>query len=318
MQKTIYLKSATPALVEYDKQQILLEHPYTYHKLVIDKDIYIKYYPIQTSTHYLSIPKIVKLSCNCLPNKDCIITEFDTDCYEAIIVESKISKLTTLEQKSININSNNYIVKLYSGCPSHITIIGDECTFCHEVDFELSNLCLDSQNGYLIIQATSQDKSYLLILDNSFSVQEEKLFDMLELKDQLLKGYLEQTDMAKHGVIIQYDFATTPYTTNHQTVYVNNQPDLVSSPLLIPYAFLEAVQIKNYKLAHHYLSRELSHKLKNQHLDNFFGEFVEIKQNIYTKTNYPIALTYGKDNYYQTKLFCFKIENNKIKNIIQA
>jgi hypothetical protein len=318
MKKTIYLKSTTPAIIEYNQEQILLENSHEYHSLDIEEDIILKYFPLTNSLDSIFVPKLVKLKYDCRPNKDIKITEYDQDCYEIEIVPTKISKLTQLEQKNININSNNYIVKLYSGEPSHITIVGDDCTFCHEINFALSSLQVDSKNGYLLIQATSQDKTYLLILDNNFVIQEEKLFNMLELKDQVLKGYLDLKDMAKHGSIISYDFSTKPYSTKQSAVYINNKPTTTNNTLLIPYAFLEAVKIKNYKLAHHYLSTTLSNKLKNQHLDNFFGDFVEIKQNIYTKTNFPVALIYGNNNDYYAKLFAFEIENNKIKNIIQA
>ena len=86
----------------------------------------------------------------------------------------------------------------------------------------------------------------------------------------------------------------------------------------IPYAFFEAIQIKNYKLARKYLTPELSNKLSNLHFEKFFGHYYKITQTLSPIFNHEeIALIYkGPPNI--AKIFNIKInKNNKIENIYE-
>ena len=318
MSKTIYLKSQQPALIEINNSQYILENSEQYHIVNLQQDTLVKYYPISHNTCATSLPKVIKLTMTRLNNKDLVVTQFSNNVYEVVIKPTLVCHAISNEETQLVINNTEYTIKLYSSYHSHITIVSQTDTFVHEVDFELTNLTAITKNNYIIIQANCKDKVYLLIVDTDYIIQEEKLYNSLELNDMLLKGFLEQEDMAKHGIIVSYNLSTKPYTVTQEVVYINNSPTITKNELLLPYAFLEAVKVKNYKLAKHYLSKQLSNKLSEQHLYSFFGDFVDIRQNIFTNKNYPVALIYGKNNNLHAQLYAFEIQNNKINNIIQA
>ncbi len=316
MQKTFYIKSFMPALIVYNEQEFLIENIYQFKTIVCDDNALLKVYPISNNDQ-ICLPYIVKLDPKS-HNQNLLITQYPDNKFECII---KPKCYPTMYQKSETKNQtyNGHSLKciLYSGLPSHIVIFGETKPFVYDTNFFIQNLQTKVLGNYLVLQAECAEQTYVLILDQQLSIVEEKLFDDLQINDLLLKGYLNQRDMAKHGIIAELDFSKNPYAYNTQAVYINNKPNIIKNDMLVPYAFLEALQINNYKLANQYLSQELSTKLKVEHLKSFFGDFVDICQNRYCDNDCQIALIYPVKHGNMAKLFKFDIKNNKINNIFQ-
>ena len=97
------------------------------------------------------------------------------------------------------------------------------------------------------------------------------------------------------------------------TVFLDKTPCLALDTKIIPWAFAECLNIGDLKLARKYLSEELNIMLDDDHLQNFFGNYEEIKWNRYK--NIPNTLCFI-DEKHQTKTYKFEIDKNKITNII--
>jgi len=320
MTKTIYLKSQIPCVIQYLDNETLIGNPEQFATIKLDNTMYIKFYPINEDGKHNYLSQLVTLNPKALPQDNLVITKFDEFCYEASIIPTKVATTPPLQQKQdITVGLEKLSVNLTSSTTSTITISNQEVLFCHYVDFELTNLDVTICNEYIQIQCDYMDKKYLLIVDyQNFAIVHEKVFDMIEFDEQVLKGFLKQEDMAKHGLIVSFDFSTRPVKIETKTVYVMSRPQTTNNPLLIPFAFFEAVQIKNFKLARHYLNSTLSNKLDNNHLQQFFGDFLDIRQNVYNKQDNLISLIYGNNNNYYVKNYKCEMQNNLICNIIQA
>ena len=319
MTKTIYLKSKLPSLIQYDNQEFLLSCPHQFITINLEKTTYVKYYPISNKNFNPDIARVITLDCKNLKKDNLTVTKFDDSHFEILINPTPIVTKPMIEKKKkITLGLETLTITLNSNNTSTITISNQTVLFVHFVEFELKDLEASIINGYITIQCKNQDKIYLLIVETeNYSIIEEKLFDSIEMDEKMLRGFLKQEDMAKHGLIVSYEF-TKPIKIEKKMVYINNAPDITKNEILIPYAFFEAVKVDNYRLARHYLSKDLAKKLDDEHLKEFFGDFVDIRQNVYNKSDDFVCLVYkNQDEFYVQNYKCL-IQNCKIINILQA
>ena len=173
----------------------------------------------------------------------------------------------------------------------------------------------DNQNEFLFFHGkTQKNQDYLLIFCNFFC-NLEIWGDIIETSENEIKILNYQNDIARHAIIQTYSKVTQDFVLSDEyTVCLDNEPKTVCEDKLIPWAFCEAVNISNIKLARQYLSDELNTMLSDEHIKTFFGDFDEFKWNKYSLQENTICFLYGHREK-TCKKFLFEISQNKISNI---
>lgn len=166
-----------------------------------------------------------------------------------------------------------------------------------------------SNNKYTVFCVKYENDTYYPIVN--------QVVDILEEEQNKITTYKNLNDFAGHGVITTYNFENG-FEENITLAYNNSAPLISKHKEIIPYAFFEAIKIKNFKLAKNYLTKELSQKLTNAHLEKFFGNFDSVCQTLSQKFNpEEIALIYNLP-YKHAKIYSLKLKENKIENISET
>lgn len=184
----------------------------------------------------------------------------------------------------------------------------------------ISDLNLKQKNNFIFGYAQSTSQQYIVFCvkyeNDTYTTITNQVVDILEEEQNKITTYKDLHDFAGHGVITTYNFENT-FEETLSLVYNNSSPLIAKHNEIIPYSFFEAIKIKNFKLAKNYLTKELSQKLTDNHLEQFFGDFESIHQTLCPKYNpEEIALIYTTP-YKHAKVFCLKLKDNKIENITE-
>jgi hypothetical protein len=86
----------------------------------------------------------------------------------------------------------------------------------------------------------------------------------------------------------------------------------------VPFAFLEALAVNNYTLARTYLTDELNDSLEDEHLEAYFGDFVEIAPAEYEQNAINKIVVIEENKKRQAKVFEVLLEKNKISNFSEG
>ncbi len=217
----------------------------------------------------------------------------------------------------------------FAGDKHTITYLRNENLFNIQNSFNSLNLTTQEtikeiktktkDNTLMCICKTKEDKNFIIGLN--YSNKNYEVFclqnvDILEEESNKITTYTNLKDFAGHGKIVEYNFEEN-FKENITLVYNYDHPFIAKHKEIIPYAFFEALKVKNYKLARTYLTKDLSNKLTDTHFQKFFGDFLEIHQTL--NKNYSpeeISLIYETNNFKFAKIFYLKFDNfNKIENI---
>lgn len=310
MSKTIYIKCVEPCLIEYQNKQEIIENTYSFVKIDCDKVMYLKYFPLSQKA---SLPKILKLDPNNINVKHFDCVKYD-NAYELTIKPTNIQNIKLTKTVKSTFNLNPITVFLSAGDKSLLTISQDTDVTI-EINGFLNSLQTKQMGNFFVIYCELFDATQVVILNSSLSQEFNSCLKDFEITNTHIKGYYECNDIAKHGIVYEIEVGDKVYAKTN-TVYLEDRPQLTKLNEITPFAFLESIKVKNYKLARNYLSTTLSNRLDDLHLGEFFGDFCQIRQNVYKKLDYQIALIYDDKKQKFARLFQFEIKNNKIINIL--
>ena len=82
--------------------------------------------------------------------------------------------------------------------------------------------------------------------------------------------------------------------------------------MLIPYAFLEAIKIKNFNLSKSYLSNGFDN-ISKEHFENYFGDIKNVYLDSYNLDSYVIPYVVETNKGFD--YYDFSIDNGKIIDI---
>jgi len=186
----------------------------------------------------------------------------------------------------------------------------------------ITNLKTTTKNNLLFLTFTTNKNTYVFCIvkyeNNLYTLINQYEADLIEENKENVKLYKDIKDSAGHGEV------TTITLDNLQTVrelvYNNDEPFTTQNINLIPFAFFNAIKVKNYKLARFYMSKTLNEKLKDAHLKAFFNDFNEVTPTLSpTFSPNEIALIY-QDNFNNKYAKIFNLDfdkENKITNIYE-
>ena len=198
---------------------------------------------------------------------------------------------------------------------------------CNESNFEIENTekilnlnLLTSKNILLGYAKTNKNKHLVFSVryeNKKYYLLSKNIVDILEVENEDISTYKNLFDFAGHGIVTNYKKENN-YIEEILLAYNYDLPLIAKHKEFIPYAFFEAIKIKNYKLARNYLTPELSNKLTDTHFEKFFGNFNRVSQTLSPTFNCEeIALIYNFSPSI-AKIFNVKINNqNKIENIYE-
>lgn len=121
-------------------------------------------------------------------------------------------------------------------------------------------------------------------------------------------------DFAKHALCQKYKYENGELICfSTELMFLNLSPKLTDKNKIIPFAFLQAVKVKNFMLAKGYLCEKLSSKVSGEMLNDYFGDFDKIEpyfSELKSNEEYVCLILQNKG-----KIFKFKITEKKIEEI---
>lgn len=145
-----------------------------------------------------------------------------------------------------------------------------------------------------------------------FNLNDKTLKEFSGKKIELFENHLsvakEVNDIANHVIFQTFEIKDDKIILQKDTLKYNfEKPVLITNPLVVPIAFLEAIKLEDFDLAKHYLCEGLKTTTSENHLKKYFGEFLKI----IPIEDYVIGIITPEN----LKVFEFKIENGLIVDI---
>ena len=248
--------------------------------LIKDKEVYFNISPVGNYTpytlHLINVNECVETTNNCL------LVPYYNQNYDIVLKNIKVyDNLPTTTLVNTTIGSTS--VTILNGIHSSISIYDDGKIVYSEILKLLDKANATMVKDNLVVKGYTTDKEYYaLILDKDFNLVYSGYFDTLDESNNVLTGFTNVYDMAKHGHVCEIDLNDVQNIKDY--FVVKDQVKITETKELIPQSFLEALKVKNYTLAKSYLSPTLANA-SNDHFQSYFGEIQKIYFNTYNQAN---------------------------------
>lgn len=176
---------------------------------------------------------------------------------------------------------------------------------------------LTEQNGLITLFTKESENNNLHILQlNSNNILHISA-DKYQIKNNEIQSVKALHTFAKHNRITCYD-ANTLQKIKEYTAY-KFEPNINLPKIILPYAFMQCLQVSDYKLAGKFLDQNIfKGSLTKEKVAGFFGDFVSIITPQVKKEEFTLCLLYktNNSNILTSKYYTFEFNNdNKITNI---
>ena len=190
----------------------------------------------------------------------------------------------------------------------------------HEV-FQITNstkdFTINEQNGLIILFCKELNKNNLHIISLLNFTHLTISAETYQIKGNELQCIKNLYTFAKHKKIMCFDIVTLNKTKEF-TAY-KEEPNINLPKKIIPYAFMQCIQVQDYKLAHKFLDENIfKGELTKQKIQGFFNDFYMVTTPQIPMPENTICLVYKEQttNTKSCKYFTFEYNfNNKITNI---
>ena len=210
---------------------------------------------------------------------------------------------------------NKSTLSFFDSSMQYVLIQSTSQTYKININYQLKNVSFNTFGQYYALSAKTQNMDYVLIFDNVGNIFFEDIQNVIEITNDSIITLQKNEDIARHGFVSKYQLSNNTFRTIEQyNVYLDETPYHAPSKYCTAIAFLEALNINNIALARTYLSEDLSQKLSNQQLIQFFGNYVEFEPNFIDNANNSLLLYYENNI---VKKFQISINlDNKIIDIV--
>lgn len=302
-----HLKSNIPCIVYANGEYLgISKKRESLDLLISNKEVYFNISPVGNfypyTLHLVNVNQCIETTNNCL------LVPYYNNNYDIILKNMKIHE-NTPTTTLVNTTINSITVTILNGINSSITIYDDGKIVYSDVLKLLDKANATMVQNNLVVKGFTTEKEYfVLILDKEYNLVYSGYFDTLDETNNILTGFTNLYDMAKHGHVCEIDLNNTKELKDYFVVKENQ--NFTETKELVPQAFLEAIKVKNYNLAKNYLSPSLANA-SNDHFQSYFGNIQDIYYNIYNNAN-PINYTIYNGEY---RFFNFSVKGNKIVDI---
>lgn len=230
------------------------------------------------------------------------------------IIEIYPNEKFTLQYFKTKQLKNGIIASLIS-FPTTIMVETKGKIFKYETNKKFENVEITENENLVLFEQT--ENFFCCICFHKTSHQFFEFNGNVNINANALTILADQNTYAKHGKLQVFNISSTNLElVSSEPVYLNKKPSSVP-PFLIHIAFFEAIKEEDYELAKSYLTTEFSAKLNSEHFKKFFGEFSQIR-NLVENNEYKIAILKKENtNILRARVFSFKINNNKICDIVE-
>ncbi|MCL2539963.1 MAG: hypothetical protein FWE53_00815 [Firmicutes bacterium] len=329
MEHHLHIKSAAPMLItlngtvagtlENNAQKISAK--------VADHEVFLCCYPIGAKSSSLSYAAKLNLGNNPSCSSDNIVVTVYPNNHIELLCRPFLIAQYAPPKELCSCSINNGTAALVETNVQSIIINENSKQYSFALpeplnEYALESVALDKIKCVKLSGKTAHNRQYLLyagLMANRWEHLLDLTADKIEAgSDNSITSLALANDIAKHGYVEKYVLSESGFSlAESYTVYMNEKPQLTANPHLMPYAFMEAINISNLPLARKYLSEDLSTALNNEHLLTFFGDYSEVCWHNYADTPTSLAVIYG-DNLREAKIFNFVIDDGKITNITET
>lgn len=255
---------------------------------------------------------------------NCVDGEFFTDNNNVKLIKYSTTKYKIEILKNNNkfsykkikkINNNDCIYNFYENGVVEIE------TNEHVKFSNMYNLCITDaevvnlNNNFVGLKLFENENSTCIILNPEFYEVFRFENSILETTENGFKILKILNDVAQHGIVIEYDISEEINIADEYSVYLKNKPINDFNTAVLPMYFLQCIKAKDYKEAKTCLVEDLKQKVSIKHLENFFGNFIEIDYVDKKENQYECGLLYQEKNNFFVKNYLILIKNDKILNI---
>lgn len=322
----IKITSLFPCIVKINNiEKILKEkHDILFLKVVDESSFTLSCYPIDTTfNEQKNIPFMTNIDLENLQNNNSEQTKITVYKDNFIHIELKpflIYKTPHLKTKkeTFFINSQKHEANLLIGKPCIFSISNNNSIFYKTINFDCLDIKTTTLKDFIFIEFKG-NKNQILVLNyvDDYVILDHLDINNIEYSKNKITIHTPILDMAKHGKLIEYTLSKDKVDRTITLTYNNKKPTIITNISLIPYAFFEAVKIKNFKLARYYLDKDLSSALTDKHIEEYFKDFLEVVPSPLSHFDENrICLIYKDNNIFTTKEYTIELNSNKIKNIM--
>ena len=225
--------------------------------------------------------------------------------------------LIKTKKETISCKNKKHELVLSIGKPCVFSVSCDDSIHYKTLDFDCLNYKATTGKDLIFIEFIGVKNQILALkYTDKYEILDDAVINSIEYTKDKITIHQPIFDMAKHGRLIEYDLLNTN-SRKASLTYNDKKPTIITNKHLVPYAFFEAVKIKNFKLARLYLTPSLSNALTDNHIEEYFKNFLEITPSPFCNIEENlICLIYKEKNIYTTREYKIELEQDKINNII--
>lgn len=200
------------------------------------------------------------------------------------------------------------------GEPYTFNVSTNDGNFCFGLPNNLKNINLQDAKNCVFVDGDVENQDFLVVFHKKTNEFKE-FVGSVEFDGNTIKAVNDCHTLAHHGKLQNIEITETGFDVqSEETVYLEQKPSTVP-PFLAHIAFFEAVREKDFNLCQSFLCKELAEQLSAQHLQEFFGEFQQIKV-IKEDGQSKVALISNQSPTFATaRVFCLDFQNGKIADI---
>lgn len=312
----LHFKSATPCLININGDNVgSIDNINTFEIDIISKceNIYVTYFPIAEKSNLMQYTFSINLktqpSCN---NENVLLVPFPNNNYDVIMKPFEINTNKSDLKVLVNQKIEDYFINIVSDTYTEIFIYSN-ISIVYKNRIPLINNCkVEKIKDNLILTGYIHTSLYYLLIieTKTFTEKYNNFSHAIESNDDVLQTLKKLNNIEHSAEITKIDLNNDNLEKYY--VYEFDQPVYPNHELLLPRAFLEALQINDNTYLHSILSNKyLSTDLGK--FNEFFGNYNEIYLNTHEYKKNKVNYTLKYANYF--KNYNFIINNGKIEEI---
>jgi len=262
---------------------------------------------------YYSLLEIVQNNFTC-DNSNVIITKYPNNIYKIYFKKLKIT-----QKNPPNIAFDGRLLdtslQLTNTFPQKLKMEKNSKKYEIILQKYVKNATFSEYNGHILLKGDIENnEKYCGIFGINGEILAEIIGDAIEITPSNITSLQKLKDVNGLGYVCEYNLDKEGVTLgNSYTVYMEQKAKLPANDYAICWAYVEALNIGNLKLARSFLSDELNDLLSDNHIWEYFGNYSEMEQN-WISENQNIIWVISRDSKV-AKGYVFEIKNKKICNI---
>lgn len=204
------------------------------------------------------------------------------------------------------------LMVLQSGTSLFVVKENDEI-HTYEIESTFKELAFDVVEKVPFFVASKKEGKFVCIFcpfSGNFFAFNAKNVKIEENKIEIIEDLFSHSGHGKKTNILLQEGRVV--VEGDELLYLNHNPEKISSIKVVPFAFFESVKLKDFNLAKSYLSSGLRASLSDDVLQEYFGDFEEVVPNNYSSDVGLVVSVLAKT---ACKVFSFSFEGGKIRDI---